>query len=440
MKDQVSQVFLRTNLVSGHLRLVTSFAEESAKVFNLGVAEALKMALACEEIFTYLCQAGRTDEMITIEAINGGYYAELRLLFKATNFNPRAFNLTASVSAETLDNKLDLREMGLLIASRIVDRFFITGSLQQDLELILVKEKSYPDLTELEVPKISQIKKFSFRTPDPESLKLFVRLVRAHCPSHLYLPAFNFPGKIVDMVASNEYGAGVAVGDHGEIGGGIVWHWIGNRLVEFFGPYQFGQPGNPELAMGLVDFCLGRIAKTDAISLISRYPVSELPQGYFESLGSIDFIQPDGSSKPRPIYYRQLQEDLGCPVWAHPLLEEFLRREYRRLFFAREIRLTRHEGEKRPPGSVFAPQFDRTKGEITLKPIWDGEDVSANLAQHIKVLKAENLPNIFFEIDLAHPWQANLTPSLFENNFRPQLILPYGGEADVVVFQHQEGR
>ena len=437
MKDRIAQLSLNTYLDPHFLRLVTSFAEESAKAFGLSTAEALKLTLACEEIFTYLCQAGRTDETITVEAANGGYYAQVKFLFKTHEFNPRAFNLTASVS---LEDQVSLEEMGLLIASRSVDRLYITGSPQQGLELVLVKEKSYPEQKDLETPKIKPTKNFSFRIPDPESLKLFVRLVVAHYPAHLYLPSFGFPGKVVDMIACGEYSAMVALGEQGQISGGIVWRWVGNKTVELFGPYVFHQPADSELANGLVDSCLARIAKTEAIGLTSRISTPELPKRYFEQIGSVDFIQPGGTSQPWPVYYRQLYEDPGCQVWAHPDLQGFLRAEYDRLSFAREIRLTRHEGERQPPYSVFAAQFDRAHHQITLRAIWDGEDAAANLTQHVKVLKAENLPNIFFEIDLAQAWQANLTQALLENHFHPRLILPYGGQADVVVFQYQGGK
>ena len=440
MREQTRPLYLYIYPRLDYLRLVTTFSEESAKAFGLGAAEAIKLTLACEEIFSYLCHSGGVDETIAVEATKGGYYVQVKFLFKAHEFNPRAFNLTARVSPEDMAN---LDEMGLLIASRTVDRFYITGSPQQDLELVLIKEKSYPELVDLKVPAIKEMKSFSIKSPDPESIKLLSRLVVAHYPNSLYLPVFRFPGKIVDMVSSGEYGAAVALSAEGQIGGGIVWHWMGKKMVESFGPYLFNQldqSAGSELAKGLLDSCLGRIAKTDAIGLIHRYSTSELPPGYFESLGSIDYVQPDGIIKPWPIYYRQINEDLGCPVWAHPDLEDFLRAEYKRLFFAREIHLTRYEGEQKPPYSVFAPQFDRTHREITLRAIWDGMDVPENLAEHIKILRAENLPNIFFELDLAHAWQANMTEALLENNFRPRFILPYGGDADLVVFQYREGK
>jgi hypothetical protein len=329
--------------------------------------------------------------------------------------------------------------MGLLIASRTVERFYIED-LQQGLGLVLIKEKSYPDLTDLKVPEIKPVKNMMIKTPEADTLKLFTRLIANHYPSHLYPQAFLVPGKVVDMVASGEYGAKVGADEKGQIGGGILWRWVGLKTVESFGPYLFNQPKELGLSEALTDACLGEIAKTEAIGLISRYSTPDLPKGYFESLGSIDLFQLDGSPMPWPIYYRQLHEDLGDQVWAHPVLETFLQAEYRRLFFPREIRSTRYAGEHRPSYSVFAPQFDRTNRQVTLRAIWDGSDAAENLSRHLKVLKAENLPNIFFEVDLGHAWQANFSQALFDCGFRPRLILPYGGESDVVVFQYKGGK
>jgi anti-sigma regulatory factor (Ser/Thr protein kinase) len=436
MEDTTSQISLKIFRDRRFVPLVTSFAEKSAEAFSLGREEVLKLTLACEEIFVYLCQAGKGAETITIEASNGVYYTRVKFLFKAHGFSLRSFNLTASVS---LDSLASLEEMGLLIASRSVENFCITEDPQEGYALALIKEKSYPESTEIEAPKIKPIKIFTPKIPGPEGLKLFSRLVVAFYPAR-FPPAFCFPGKIVDMVSSGEFNAAVAMDDGGQIGGGILWRWLGEKLVEFFGPYLFSQPPDTGMAEGLIDACIGQIAKTDAMGLVTRYSTPELPKGYFESSGSVDFIQPDGPIRTSPVYYRQLHEDLGCQVWAHPDLEGFLRIEYNRLFFAREIHLTRHEGEERSPYSVFAPQFDRSHHQVTLRPILEGNDAFNNLSQHVTVLRAEGLMNIFFEIDLGQAWQTSMTPALLGNGFRPRFILPYGGEADVVVFQYQEGK
>lgn len=139
--NPTAPLFLNVPLSDDCLRIVTGFAEESAKAFGLASSEALKLTLATEEVFTHLCQSTQSDNTIGVEAVNGRYYALLRFTFKVPDFDPRTFNLTAHLS---LEDESDLKEMGLLIASRAVDRFYLTGSPQRELELGLIKEKAIP--------------------------------------------------------------------------------------------------------------------------------------------------------------------------------------------------------------------------------------------------------------------------------------------------------
>ena len=134
-----------------------------------------------------------------------------------------------------------------------------------------------------------------------------------------------------------------------------------------------------------------------------------------------------------------LGEDPGSEVWAHPDLEPFLRDTYRRHAFAREIRLTESQGEKRQPHSVFAVKFERAAGLVTVRPLWDGEDAKETLAEHVRVLQKDGIANIFFRMDLGRAWQANLTPALLANGFSPNLVIPYGGKGDLAIFQHGRG-
>src|SRR5512135_3310608 len=76
--DRTAPPSLNVPLSQGFLRLVTGFAEESAKAFGLAAPEALKLTLAAEEIFTHVCQSAKADDVIGIEAVNGRYYALLR--------------------------------------------------------------------------------------------------------------------------------------------------------------------------------------------------------------------------------------------------------------------------------------------------------------------------------------------------------------------------
>lgn len=436
MKDNVSRTSLMTPLLSEFLRVVTTFAEESALAFGLRRAETMKLTLASEEIYSHLCQVARKEDTVAIESSNEGYYVEFSFLFSSSDFNFRAFNLTSSVSSEDEDS---LGEMGLLIASRVVDDFHIVRDSQKGMLLTLIKEKSYPEASEMVVPEIKTLKNFRVVIPDADGIKVFVRLVAIHYPPSLCPQAFQFPGKVVDMIASGEYGAMIAVDDRGQTGGGVFWHRGKGRTVELFGPFIFNQPGDSGIAEGLIEACMGSVARTDAIGLLSRSPTPELPKMYFESLGSLDSVGISGEFAPGTVYYHNFHEDPGGRVWSHPDLEVFLASEYRRLFLAREIRMTMPEGERRSRYSVFSPRFDRANRRVTLRAVWDGADAEANLARHLQVLQQEDVADIFFEIDLAYAWQARLSGILLEHGFTPRFIIPFGGEADLVVFQHRGG-
>jgi hypothetical protein len=130
-----------------------------------------------------------------------------------------------------------------------------------------------------------------------------------------------------------------------------------------------------------------------------------------------------------------LEEDQGLSVWSHSLLEDFLKSEYRRLFFAREINGVRDDGERSSAFSVLSPEFDRSTGRVTLHPVWLGEDSLEIMKAHVDTLVNEGLKNIFFEMDLGMSWQCRFTPALLDTGFEPRLILPYAGKGDLVIFQ-----
>ncbi|MCX5810707.1 MAG: hypothetical protein NTX36_15280 [Proteobacteria bacterium] len=439
MKSYMERISLNVQLNPKFTALVTSFAEQSAKAFGLDHADALKLTLACEEIFTYLCRIGRADKPVHLEAANGVYFVEIKILFDVANFDPGAFNLTANIS---LDDESGLEDMGLLIASRSVERFNFFHDPKEGTGIILIKEKTYPEITDSKRSEVKPLKTFTIETPDPEMLKLFARQIVSFYSGDFYPPDFSFPGKLVDMVASGEYNALLAVDDSGTIGGGIIWwdrHIDRRRTVECFGPYLFNQPLESGMAESLADVLIGIVAKTDMVCLINMYATPELPKQYFEPLGLIDYHGSDGTFVPWQCYYRFLREDTGCQVWAHPDLEQFLQEQYRSLSFARKITLVKYGGEARSPRSVFITHFIRTRHMAVLRPVWDGADASKNLEKHILTLKNEGMQSILFEIDTGHAWQAHLTPILLENGFTPRLILPYAGKADIVIFQYREG-
>ena len=251
-----SEVTLSLDADLVFLRLATSFAEQSAGAFGLAEPEALALTLATEEIFAYLCQVAATGREIRMKCRGSGYAAEQEFLFDARDFNLRTFNLTVSAN---LDERAGMDETGLLIASRLVDRFQIFEA-PQGLRLILTVDKSYASMPHLGIPEAKPLETFSVRSPDPEEIRIFVRMLTEHYASCVVPVSFGYPGKVVDMVASGEYFAKVVCDGAGHIGGGIVWRWDGGRLVELFGPYLFNQSSQSLMAQALINSCIEAIA------------------------------------------------------------------------------------------------------------------------------------------------------------------------------------
>jgi anti-sigma regulatory factor (Ser/Thr protein kinase) len=433
--DAPPGVLLRVPAGESFLTRVTSFVEKTALILGLAKAETLSLTLATEEVFLHLCrvilpQGGDVE----VDCLSGGYYVRVDFRFPARDFNLWAFNLTATVSVA---DEAALGEMGLVLASRSVDRFQLTRQEGQGMRLRLIKEKAYP-MDHAEGTLSSRaLTKFSVRVPQPEEMKIFSSLVKKYYQGQIIPDFLQYPGKLVDMMRGGEFSAAVALGPAGEIGGGILWHWSGLRMVECFGPYLFDQDPDSPIAGAALEACIGAIAKTPAVGLINRFPTPEFPRQHFESLGNVLVHAADESPRQQTAWFRQLHEDLGSVTWAHPALEDFLKKEYRRLVLPRDIRLLRDAGEGRSQNSVLAAEFDRLNGQVTLHPVWPGADVATNVAQHRKLLTQEGFRNIFSVVDLGQAWQADFAPAFLQNGFLARLVLPYAGEGDLVIFQFE---
>jgi hypothetical protein len=429
--DPKSEIKLTLAADPAYVPLVTAFMEQAAQVLGLARKGALALTLAAEELFTYLSRLLGPDSNLEIRCLAGGYYVRADFIFTTRELNLRAFNLTSSVA---LEDEASLEEMGLLIASRSVDYFQLNRE-QQRLVLSLTKEKTYPPYEKREISPLSPVKDTRLISPGPGEVKWLAELIGEHF-SALEVPgALLYPGKLVDIVESGDFQAALAVGPSGEVAGGILWHWIGEKTVEFFGPYVFPPGANPELAQALIDFCLAALARTRAVGLINRWPTSDLPWLFFETLGSLTYSEPDGKKKEAAHYFRQVGEDPGSTVWVVPELETFLRGEYRRLVLPRGFHLSRYFGEALPDFSVLAAELDRHRKTAILRPVVTGKDIADNIRQHLRLLQREQIKNIFCELDLGRIEQADFAVPLLTNGFSPRIIIPYGGAGDLLVFQ-----
>ncbi len=434
MKQSRDSVLLSVGAHQAFLPLVTSFVEQAAMCFGLGKEEALKLTLAAEEVFMHVCRVMTTDGPFEIRCSNGGYYTEAVFsLPRAHSLDMRAFNLTATV---TMADDTSLEQMGLLIASRSVDRFSFTRNQEGALELALIKEKSYPSLPETALVVARPLEKWSLRAPDPEEAKHISQLARSYYDTWALSNILLHPGKLADRIKAGEYRSLAAVGRAGEIAGAIFWHWVGESTLECVGPYIFNQTQSSAMAEELIEGCLGAVAKTRAVGIMNRRPTAEFPRQHFERLGTFDVCGQDGSRQPVEAWFRLLQEDAGCAVWVHPQLEDFVRRECTRLVLPREIRIDQASGETLPKHSVLSAEFDRLRASVTLRAMWPGADAGENIERHVGLLREEEIRCIYFALDLGEAWQTVFVPGLLETGFEPRLVLPYAGQqGDVVMFQ-----
>jgi len=414
------------------LPLVTSFVENAAVGLGLQKRRALSLTLATEEIFSYLCKTSAPENAIEIECTSGGYYVQAAFAFSVEDFNMHAFNLTASIS---VDDETSLDEMGLLIASRAVDRFEILEENEGGLRLLLIKEKEYPPLDREPAIQARPLSAFTIRDVESEELKIFSLLVNQYYREKITPDFFKYPGKLVDMVKGGNYRAALAVGKKGHVGGGMVWRFRSDRLVECYGPYLFNQGPHASMGTGLVEKCLEAIARTQAVVLTNQFPTDDLPEGYFEAVGTVDLHLEDGATVFQHIYFRQLHEDPGASLWSHPRLQDFLLKACDELVLPREIHLVTDRGEFKSRFSVFTARFNRTQNRVFLRPMRFGTDFHENIVNYLRLFGRESIRNVFFTMDLGVSWQAHFTPALLDNGFEPQLLLPYGGKGDLVFFQ-----
>lgn len=441
-QPQIREVKLCLKADPAILPTVQNFIEKTALAFGLGQSEALALTLAGEEIFNYLCSNIELTDEIQINCHEGSHYTALDFILPLKNLAMQAFNLTASINIEDEES---LDEMGLLIASRMVDHMEISHDESGDLLLTLRKNKSYPKITAPEHPtRIPATENLTTVTPDPEELKFFIT------ESHLYTPAallphdFYYPGKIVDMVNAGEFRAAIIRDPAGGIGGGIIWHWYSPKMVECYGPFILADATSAidfeqrqTLAQTLLEHCLNEIARSPAVGLLNLTPGPDLPQHHFESLGTVFEYHNNAPDTEISALFRLLQEDPGTVTWAHPELEPFLRNEYQRLTLPREIRRTSNTGESQTDFSVLTVNTDsnQARKKVTLQPLWAGADMEKNIADHVALFTREGIDNIYFTIDLGQSWQAAFAPALSKNGFVPLLILPYGGRGDLLILQ-----
>jgi hypothetical protein len=348
--------------------------------------------------------------------------------------NLRGLNIASAVAA---DRECDLEEMGLMIASRSVDRLHLTVEKGNRVSLAVTREKAYPRTAET-IPLPEAPESVTLETPDQEGVKRFALLVGQAYAEKDRPSFFDYPGKVADMVAGGEFHCLAAMNPKREIVGGILFGDRSERIVHSFGPYLFHRGEGRRTGEALLEACLGRIARSKALGLLSLSGLPPALEGQFEPLGSLSYHAHGKAPVPRPFFFRHLHEDPGCEVWSMGEFTAWLEGQYGRLVLAREIRTVRAMGETHAGASLLAAELARERAEAVLRPLLPGVDLAANVERHIRFLTGDGFCNLFFELDLGVPWQSELIPVLMGHGFEPGILLPFAGQADLVIFQHAD--
>jgi hypothetical protein len=415
--------------------LVQAAVETACAAFGLTGAGAMRLTLAVDEVFGYLCANIRRGTA-QLRLSPGGWFVRAAFACDACDIDLAALNITAKhcVSAESDPGDLDC--LGLLLASRSADRLEVRREGGR-LALVLDKEKDYPDPAQDAAAAFAAEPPFSIRD-DPAGPALMEACAKAMAayPAQLVHKDMRKPGKFAAMVAAGDMNALVAVDGRGRVCGMLCFDGDRPGSRAFYGAYVFCENMREDVGALLAEDFLARMAKSEAGAVIGRLVTPETPAALFEPLGEIPFVHPDGQAARLTILYRQLCEEKGCVIYAHPRLVPFLQENYERLDLLREIHPVEGAGALAAGRSVFATAVDRVLGEAVIETMLDGEDRADNLRAHAEALAASGVRNIFFRLDLAEGVLAQTAADLMDAGFTPVLVLPGESASDVVLFRH----
>jgi len=414
------------------LSVVTTFVERSSIALGLGQDEALRLTLASEEIFSYLCSIMREDKGLEVTCTGGLYFVAVDFFFGRVELSLQAFNITAGITSDKVE---DLEDMGLLIAARSVDQLSLEEIQGGGIVLRLIKNKAYPSPQDMKPPETPILSSYSIRPPTQDEIKVLSSLILRDYRDHIIPHAFRYPGRLIDMVASTIYKIVIAGDDRGFIGGGAMWRRMNEKIVEFYGPYLFNQKDNLEMAESLFNACLEQIARTEIMGLLCRFTTDWFPRALFEPIGTAVLHYEKTGPKEITWYYRGLNEDTGTHVHVPKKLAGYMEHKYRELALPREVYITDYSGEYMGEHSVFASDFDRELNQVIMRLLWPGRDSLENIKRHLAVFKKERILNTFFAVDLGVAAQASIVESLMECGFEPKVLIPYGGRSDLVICQ-----
>ncbi len=432
MRKNTEKFLLSLDSSIKNLSVATSFVENTSTICGLDKSGTLSVCLAAEEVFSYLCKLDKPARRIDIECADNIFNFQMSFLFKADNIDLSTFNITSKARHDTDEG---LESLGLILASRSVDHFYLNED-GRSISLTLAKNKIYEKCKAAPVYKKIPSACVEIRKPGKEEIAVLSQMIAFHGKPSSYPDDFLYTGKTIDMFESGALDILIALDSHSRVCGGIMWKNCDKKTAEFYGPYVFNSMED-KLGHALLDECISALARTEVFNMVGLFHTGIGEDEYFETLGQAsDFAEGEEDVNSQALF-RLLKEDEGTSVWSHPDLEKFITGEYKKHFFPREITQVKHFGESVLEHSVIATDFQHSGKKALMRPVLFGKDADSILAEHVKLFKNEGIKDVSFEMDLGVAWHCDFTDALKNNGFKPVFLLPYGGVKDIVIFRHK---
>jgi hypothetical protein len=413
--------------------LTQAAAESGARVFGLSPDKSLRLTMGVEELLLYIADTLGGKEM-TLTIRPGSTFVAAEVAFESAGTDLSALNITGAAAADDQDV---FSAMPLLLASRMTDGFHVER-VKGLTRISLRVDRVYPEVDASPADRRDVRGELSVEpAPEAAMIKDACALALGLYPPHLLPVWFRTPGKVADMAAAGEIDILLALDESGTICGMICRETPSDASAAFYGPYSFA--GGDDVCARLVEKLVMDLGRTSAKIAFSHIATEDMSRHGFEHLAEVRYLSADGGGAfSLPVWFRQLREDFGASVWAHADMVPFLEKLYDDHALMRDIRVTGDMGERVADASVFSTRLSRQLSEAVLKPLLNGVDNALNLKRHVEALRTEGFRNIFFHVDLSSGWQAALGGDLLANGFIPALLLPHGGQSDVVMFQYVE--
>ncbi len=412
----------------------TGVAKILADRLGMGPRENLRFQLTVEEFCMYLADVARDGQSMRIELTGKRHLLNASFSFTTSELALGGLNITAC--AKPGQDGESPKDLGLLLAGKAADRFFLEHQGGDRFRIVAEVDRVYPTLSPVHPPGVTRPPYRLTTEHDPARLTQAAALASGGYPDFQCPGSFRTPGKFADLVACGQVGCLVAVDASGQTAGLVTWSPCSDRAIFFSGPFVFASGvERTGIAKLLLDGMLMALARTPYVIILSFRPTDDLPPGYFELLGSLQASAKAGGEQA--VVFRHLREDAGLAVWSSPRIEAFLRCSYDRLDMVRDLLPVEDLAVRTRKESLLGTTLDRQRDLAELQPFLDGQDMALNLAAHVDAMKGKGIGRILFYMDLSRPWEAALAEDLMYAGFVPKLVLPYAGQADKVVWQHE---